>query len=668
MKKLSIAAMLFVSFIGLGSASATIYASLPPSPVYVGQPWYAAVAYLATLSDAEALCDFPDEPACYIEYAQIVYQGDFGQGLQCQSSCVAPCQSQTPLISGNSWWLLNGGLVYNTPGTRGITINVYSCIPGPGNGALLGSWTGSVSVLPQPVQPPAPTTPNPCTANQAVLFDPVASNLVASGAIVNDNSQLAAASTGVKGAAADGVTQLLLQIPATNPGDSLTIQVLNENNQTDTTANDGGLFAIGSSSANPASSLTVTAANTSQGPMAFAAYISPTNFYRGTQDASNIQRTITFQVSCSSNSQSTAPTTSFLVRPPVVLVHGLWGTAEAWIGFGPQISPQNTTLWGEMEPYPANAVDYSSPVSVSSTNPAYPYPISFTQVDGNALGFSYNAPYVLLQLQVAIHNYGTYWNAAAVQADVVAHSMGGDISRTMPSSTDSGFLCGDASCGQNNYNLGPVHKLITIGTPHLGTPVAVDLLPNNGGDANSCVRKGLAIKGLASFQTVTMGANTPPVNGAVGDLAAAPANLPPTEPFPMAYLAGATNQNNLNSVGQTAAGIVLGDCSVLSDPLALDLTPTLWINVFGGAANDGLVPLNSQLNGAASNTSPGGNTYVGVIHTSPLTILGFAVPSELDPASGIPDEVITLLNEATNGNDFVPSGGGGSGGGGGSTD
>lgn len=55
---------------------------------------------------------------------------------------------------------------------------------------------------------------------------------------------------------------------------------------------------------------------------------------------------------------------------------------------------------------------------------------------------------------------------AVVQADVVAHSMGGDIARVMP--TVTGFA------NQTNYGLGPVHKLITIGTPHQGSPLAGD--------------------------------------------------------------------------------------------------------------------------------------------------------------------------------------------------
>jgi len=41
-----------------------------------------------------------------------------------------------------------------------------------------------------------------------------------------------------------------------------------------------------------------------------------------------------------------------------------------------------------------------------------------------------------------------------------------------------------------------------------------------------------------------------------------------------------------------------------------------------------------------------------VTHTSPIESLGFIGPSEIDPGSGIPDAVVGLLNEATNGPDF----------------
>ena len=142
------------------------------------------------------------------------------------------------------------------------------------------------------------------------------------------------------------------------------------------------------------------------------------------------------------------------------------------------------------------------------------------------------------------------------------------------------------------------------------------------------------------------------VQGAIGDLATAPANLPPTAPFPMAYLAGATGPSNLDFVGLSPLGLVLRLNCYPIDPLALDLTKDNRNDVFSGSANDGLVTITSQLRGEPSITGSGGNTYVGSIHTSALKALGFGVPSELDLESGIPDAVMNLLDEATNGSDF----------------
>lgn len=278
---------------------------------------------------------------------------------------------------------------------------------------------------------------------------------------------------------------------------------------------------------------------------------------------------------------------------------------------------------------------------VTATDPSY---LPTPAVNANALGFAYNAQAVLNAIQKTIADYKSSKNTAVVQADVVAHSMGGDIARTI--STLSTFA------GSGSYGVGAVHKLITIGTPHIGSPLANDLLPSNGVDPNPCVRNLLAAGHLASFQTVTFGTSTV-VQGAIGDLASAPANLPPSNPFPIAYLAASTDGNNLNSVGLTGRGLLIrAECARFFEPLALNLTRDNWNSVFLGAANDGVVPVMSQLRGNASVIGPGGNTFTGVIHTSALNGLGFAVPSELDLESGIPDAVLSLLNEPTSGNDF----------------
>jgi len=423
-------------------------------------------------------------------------------------------------------------------------------------------------------------------------------------------------------------------------------------------ANIGGLFAIGAHSSSAANTLQVQAGNTPGGVMAFAAYISPTNFARqgNQQDPSENLRGITFQVSCASGS-SQAFTTSYLVRPPVVLIHGLWSSAaEAWSGFIPQASAANTTLWGEMN---AQSVDYSNPVPVTATNPSYS---NLSQVNANALGFAYNAPGVLLQVNNFIHNYGISWNAAVVQADVVAHSMGGNIARTMPSVTMPSFLCGDSSCGQNNYNLGPVHKLITIGTLHTGTQLAFDLLPGPAGDPNACVRNRLKGAGDVSLQSAVVNGTT--VNGAMEDMKATSLS---GGTFPIAYIGATTAPPNLAKLDSSlfsVSGFLYFYCGQLAgSPLALLLTntpPGTWNQEFSGQPNDGIVPLVSQLNGTSSTL-----IFPGVIHSPGIEDLDFVGPSELDPASGIPDEIIKLLNEQINGADFF--GGGGSGGSGSSS-
>jgi pimeloyl-ACP methyl ester carboxylesterase len=457
----------------------------------------------------------------------------------------------------------------------------------------------------------------------------------------------------VSGASADGVTQVLVEVPAAQAGDTVELTLLNENNQQDTVTNDGGLFALGGSPTSAASTISIQAQNTSS-PMAFAIYKTASNFYRGSQDAATAVRNLTLQASCSSagGAPTTAPVPLSLVRPPVVLVHGIWSSpAQAWSNFTP-VNATNLQLWGSigvqnpqysLYKYPVN---YSAPVSVTATVPAYGNVIS--TVSGNAIGFAYNAGIVQVQTLLAIADFEDHYNVAAVQADVVAHSMGGDIARVMGGG-------GPAFADQGNYGFGPIHKLITIGTPHQGTPLAVDLLPGASGDPNGCVRNTLAANGEVSLQSETISGVS--INGAVGDFAAAPSNLPATEPFPMAFLAGSTNSNSLKGLGNTGSGLaIFAICGTLAgDPLGYDLGQNYWtLLVFSNAANDGIVPVTSQLNTGQANgtTSTTANTLSGVIHSPGIEPLGFNPPSELDASSGIPDAVVNLLNEATNGADF----------------
>ena len=409
-----------------------------------------------------------------------------------------------------------------------------------------------------------------------------------------------------------------------------TIAVINDQGaQSSSVPNDGGLMALGGSTSSLASTLNLTAVTTSAGPEAFAIYRAPVNFSRGTADNSLTTRSVTLRITPSSG---TATNTSVTVaRPPVILVHGLWGNASSFNNFTPLITDANFNV--------SRAVYSNAITGVTSTTPSFSSSVD-SSIEANSLGFAYNAPSVLAQINNFIAAYRTSANVAAVKGDIVAHSMGGDISRTA-------FLL-STFLSNTTFGAGPINKLITVATPHLGTPVAADLLLST----NTCARNVLASDGDIALQSITFSGTT--TDGAVYDLegngygsslSAALTNLKQTQPFPTAYIAGLATSTNLNGLS-----CIFCDAEALrllcsSNPLAKDLTAKNWPTVYG-QGNDTIVPLDSALNNLT------GLQYSGVIHTAALETLDFNGPSVLDPASNISSEVINLLNEAPTGTDF----------------
>src|SRR5882724_7381758 len=99
----------------------------------------------------------------------------------------------------------------------------------------------------------------------------------------------------------------------------------------------------------------------------------------------------------------------------------------------------------------------------------------------NSIGVKYVTPYVLPEVTKAMEKFKAGDNPmnipiAAVQADVVAHSMGGVVTRTLP--LTAGFF-------SNTFGQGIIHKVISIDVPHLGSPLAALLL----GTTADCTRE-----------------------------------------------------------------------------------------------------------------------------------------------------------------------------------
>jgi len=468
------------------------------------------------------------------------------------------------------------------------------------------------------------------TASTPVLIDPVVAGLLKGPAVTTNVNAIAAAVTGfVQGAAADGTTQVVLRIPATNTGQSFTITVINDQGQPSTSVpNDGGLMALGGNPNALVSSLAVNAVSTRQGAEAFAIYRGPVNFARGTQDDDLTTRSVSLSAASSSGTTNTAVT---VARPPVVLVHGLWGDATSFDNFTPLITDTNFSI---------NYAVYDNLITgITSTVPTFSGSIEAT-IEANSLGFAYNAPGVLTQINSFIAAYRTTANVASVTADVVTHSMGGDIARTA-------FLLKNF-LANNTFGAGPINKLITVATPHLGTPVAADMLASS----NTCVRNTLAGYGDIALQSVTFSGQT--AHGAVfdlegdgfgGSLSAALRNLKAVQSFPTAYIAGIATSANFKGLSCLICNAEALRLLCSGDPLAGDLTAKNWTKIFG-QDNDAIVPLDSALNNLT------GQQYSGVIHTAGLETLDFNGPSVLDPGSTISSEVIVLLNEQPNGTDF----------------
>jgi pimeloyl-ACP methyl ester carboxylesterase len=471
------------------------------------------------------------------------------------------------------------------------------------------------------------------------LLDPVPTLLASSSGspIISTSTAMASLAPSarvVQGVASDGVTQVVIDISNALPNENLSLTV----------SGDGGLAALGSSAFQP-SSLTFPA--DAQGN-AFALYQAPVDFDDGV-DSVRASRNVSLHLASIDDPTFTADSQITIVRPLVMLIPGLWSkNHQTWNRFTPLV---NNSMFEVVEG------DYDTGgFVVSASDPYYPPWLLNANLRGSALSLSYSTPIVLQQLQIWLQSFRNGANpvglpVAAIQADIVGHSMGGLVARNMV--LQPGYL------SPKNYGTGLIHKLITIDTPHLGTPLAGDLLD----DANECVSSLLALGGDIALNKVSTQFGQ--IGGAVADLegdgggnALSPAiqalgNSNGT-PIPVAMIAAETNVANLSSISFGGATILIAtDCLFpndpsISDPLAISLNPGSWNNVFKSSGdptgnNDGVVGLYSQLDGLSPDPNLLFNGYIHDFGLEGLTSLGFSGPSVID-AGAVPSQVIDLLN------------------------
>ena len=442
----------------------------------------------------------------------------------------------------------------NYPGAKS------TCAYGINNtGQIVGTYSSSTTCLGGTVGFVA----NPVTAT---LVDPVPlssdyKSLLASGTATitprctpsenTDCNLLATQGRIVQGVSADGVAQVVIRIAANSVGEQFNL-MLADTTETGIsfTDDDGGLAAIGTDplKAGVQQTLSVNAVETNGGsgpsqPMAFAIYRAPVDFVRAqasttaavsspnsyvlrasanatatSGDAGLTSRTVQLQFSAPDTTGFAGSKAISITRPPVVLVHGFAVDAKlTWNEFTP-LSDDKKVFSVFLVDYGkklyvqnGNVFEPTTGINIQKTSPEIDQSVIFQQARLSHLGFTYSTPIVAGQVEKIIKDYASGNNiqrelVAAVSADIVAHSMGGLEIRYW--STLKEFY------NPYNFNNGYVHKLITLGAPHFGTPQAVLSLL----DRSSCSRNLAAKHGRLSFLSATLGPLSAVIDGAAGEL------------------------------------------------------------------------------------------------------------------------------------------------------
>jgi len=421
------------------------------------------------------------------------------------------------------------------------------------------------------------------------------------------------------------------------------LTLLNDQNPPSTSgsANEDGALGSPGASVFTANQTTVSAGAAAPGQLAyaFAVYRAPIDFTRPSgssfkngscNGSSNTDdqlacRGVSIQIQDLTTNTPVGTYPIVIVRPPVMLVHGLWSTWDAWKNFSPLVTGKRSV---DRRFYVGRA-DYSGPVTptITSVVPALDKPSRISKIASNSLGFVYNAPKVLDQANIMLGEFRGGKNpvgipVAAAQMDVIGHSMGGLIARKLVSES----LYFDAS----NFGQGLIHKLITIDSPHLGSPLAGKLAdPSN----NPCFRWHLEFADSYSVQSVTLSDGTPRA-GALADLNGDGVNVnslnanlktlatTSTHPLPVGLLAGSYSTWTSLDVTSGFPGQIKKDCKNANEPLAKTYSSdpnTGWKTNFvqpGSNDNDGIVGVQSQLNGAASSDGQPTTRVAGALVTS----------------------------------------------------
>ena len=248
--------------------------------------------------------------------------------------------------------------------------------------------------------------------------------------LTNDPNTLAQGGQARVGICADGTARLLLRMNLAGPA------MVDFSIQNFANADESG--SLGTPGGAPQGGMIqVNSVNTPQGEKAYAVYHAPLDFVRagnaGDPAARTRNLTLDVTVTPAGGPAQMSMATLVIERPPVVLCHGLWSNPATWNGFAPLVGDGR---------FDFTRVDYSN---------------------NNAGLFAVNR-FQVRRASRAARAAKNRRGIASVQLDWIGHSMGGVLPRSFAA---TGFFR-----RPDNFGQGDLHKLITVNTPHWGSPMA----------------------------------------------------------------------------------------------------------------------------------------------------------------------------------------------------
>ncbi len=272
-------------------------------------------------------------------------------------------------------------------------------------------------------------------------------------------SRLAEANVTRDGATADGVSRLLLRVTS-DVQIRFSLKLLNG------APADArwGMLSTYTGAGTGSSVLVMPEAVQGRGKIAFAVYQSPLDF-PGDDGTNSAGLTIEAIATVDGRDLSTVKQSIALLRPPLVLMHGVWSDSSAWEDLEKYLSTRGFSICDGCRPDYGNVEDgkYKAgsfdPATATTAEDKFIIEQLIKATD-NALQ-AYRTP-------DPINPGPSHPGYAVTQVDIVGHSMGGLVARARASQKYAGVHY----LRKANYNQGDFHKLITVGTPHFGSPLA----------------------------------------------------------------------------------------------------------------------------------------------------------------------------------------------------